>query len=672
MPRWPQRDSLVLLAGALSAAALLFAAFGLVRAPQEAGEAALARAAGDVADTVVAEWARLLRSEPPPFEVAGSVHLLDEPFGEPSGELPALAVEAETFELDAPAAGGTAVSALLAEAQRLELAGSLPQALDAALQAVSAASSPGPRARSRLRALQLSVRVGRADVAREQWDAARGELLGNETLDGCSALLLCGLAAAQAFDEAGRDALATVLLERCRAGELSWPETDGRLVLDVGDPRLGSWVSPRAEAYVERCAALAPGRSADFEARSAQHAEVRAARAVRELIDRLDAGSPGRDRWTATPVADGLLLLARRRDDGAILAFIARDVQRRLLQVLAERSLVPEGFRVNLVGADDSTRGPAEILPEVVRARTSLVGDALGFVVRHVSPGIFVGAERARARWTRVALVVMAGFSVLAAVSTARAMRREQALAGLRSAFVASVSHELRTPVSSILLLVENLESGRAGGGRAEDRQRYHTLLRREAQRLRRIVDDVLDMSRLERGQPIELRRELVDVPALVAELADEARAHAGRTGTPLLVTIGALPEQACFDTDAVRRALLNLVDNAVKHGRKGGTPTEARAALELHIEATAGGGLLVALADRGPGVPAVARERIFEPFARGAADGSGPPGAGLGLSIVRAIARGHGGDVAVRDRDQGPGAVFEMRLPPGDEEGAA
>jgi signal transduction histidine kinase len=114
------------------------------------------------------------------------------------------------------------------------------------------------------------------------------------------------------------------------------------------------------------------------------------------------------------------------------------------------------------------------------------------------------------------------------------------------------------------------------------------------------------------------------------------------------------LPVHAAFDGEAVRRAVLNLVANALRHS--GSARIEVSAGREDDV-------LLVAVADHGRGIPARERAAIFEPFVR-LAGSETTPGAGLGLAIVREIALAHGGSVTVRDRDHGPGAVFELRIP--------
>jgi signal transduction histidine kinase len=369
-------------------------------------------------------------------------------------------------------------------------------------------------------------------------------------------------------------------------------------------------------------------------------------------------------------------VVVRQEQDGALrLATVtAEGLRRRLARSIAEHALVPDGFLVDLGrGALVEADGVTAESGAVVRERTPLAGDLLGLTVRHRDPAAFVDSERARAVGLRWALLLMALFSAGAALATVRAMRRERALAGLRSAFVASVSHELRTPVSSLLLMTENLAAGRVADPAAQ--QRYHGLIRREAQRLRRLVDDVLDVSRLERGEPLALRRQDLATEPFVRDLAAALVEHVEAAGGTLTVRTLPLPPAACLDADAVRRAVLNLVDNALRHsGSKLLTFVAAADAgpgsgpgLGSAVAADAGataGTLLLAVADAGRGVPKAARERIFEPFERLGEDGGGAPGTGLGLSIVRAIVHGHGGRVTVRDREEGPGAVFEIRLP--------
>ena len=174
-----------------------------------------------------------------------------------------------------------------------------------------------------------------------------------------------------------------------------------------------------------------------------------------------------------------------------------------------------------------------------------------------------------------------------------------------------------------------------------------------ESARLSRLVESVLDFSRLERNRRrYDLRP--VDLAALLEEMRDET-AGGGfvlRTGDR-----GAGGRVAFADRDAVRQIVLNLLDNAAKYAAAGGPP-------ELAVRDAGNGAVALAVADRGPGVPPRAAKRIFDRFYRvDDATTAETRGSGLGLSIARRLARGMGGDLAYRPREGG-GAVFELTLP--------
>jgi signal transduction histidine kinase len=252
----------------------------------------------------------------------------------------------------------------------------------------------------------------------------------------------------------------------------------------------------------------------------------------------------------------------------------------------------------------------------------------------------------------------MSAFAIAAGIATWRALRRERTLSEMRSAFVANVSHELRTPLSSILLMAENLEDGRVRGDALPG---YHASIRREAGRLRRLVDDVLDFSRIERGKSIEVRAEDTALAGWIADLRSELSAWAERARVDLSIAVEPLPEHAAIDGESLRRAVLNLLDNALRHARS----------REIRFAARAEEGeLVLVVADRGRGIPNARREDVFRPFVR--LDEVGAPGAGLGLAIVREIARAHGGDARALEPNDGEGAVIEIRIPLAPKETAA
>jgi len=235
----------------------------------------------------------------------------------------------------------------------------------------------------------------------------------------------------------------------------------------------------------------------------------------------------------------------------------------------------------------------------------------------------------------------------------ARASARE---ALVKTSFVANVSHELKTPLTTIRLYADLLEQGRV---RDEERRAdYLRTIGRESERLSRLVNNVLDFSRLERGTRQLSCTEL----DLAAELAAVVATQAPRLAEAGLDVRIEEPEQGLpavrADRDALGQVLLNLLDNAAKYASDGLLVT-----VSLALDSAAGA-LRVRVADRGPGVPAAERERIFEKFHRldqGLTAEKG--GAGLGLSIARQLARAMGGELRCLAREGG-GAVFELSLP--------
>jgi two-component system, OmpR family, sensor kinase len=222
--------------------------------------------------------------------------------------------------------------------------------------------------------------------------------------------------------------------------------------------------------------------------------------------------------------------------------------------------------------------------------------------------------------------------------------------------FVADASHELRTPLTSILANLELLEeelrrpSGPRDSDAAADTARSAL---RSSRRMRRLVGDLLLLARADAGR--RERPRPVDLAAVVAEAAREASVVGG--DHPLTLDLPAEPGAATVDGshDDLHRLALNLVENAFLH-TPAGTPVVASVRCE-------DGAVVLEVADRGPGVPASQRKRVFERFARADGDRAPAAGSGLGLAIVSAVADAHGGAAAVRDADGG-GALFEVRLP--------
>jgi signal transduction histidine kinase len=315
-----------------------------------------------------------------------------------------------------------------------------------------------------------------------------------------------------------------------------------------------------------------------------------------------------------------------------------------LQRALVDRLTLPVGFALDFEGTNEG-------LGVALRPRVDLPDSPLAFTLRHPDPDGLGRAEASRLRILRGALLTLAFACAAGGFLTARVIARQRKLAELKSGFIAGVSHDLRTPLASILLLAENLETGVA---REEDRGRYHRALRKEAMRLRRLVDDVLDFSRLERGAAPRIERQDVELEFFVLGLEGQARERIEGEGRVFRFERGQLPQIVHLDDHAVQRALENLIDNALKHGR---------GAVELSISA-ASGRIAFTVSDEGPGVPPSERERVFESFERLEGSNGHEGGTGLGLAIVRSIARAHGGEASVRSRPDGTGAVFVLELP--------
>ncbi|HEY0943984.1 MAG TPA: HAMP domain-containing sensor histidine kinase [Opitutaceae bacterium] len=265
--------------------------------------------------------------------------------------------------------------------------------------------------------------------------------------------------------------------------------------------------------------------------------------------------------------------------------------------------------------------------------------------------------SRGSATWFAAATVLVA-LLVLAILAGGSLLlwqaRRSEAEAAQKTSFVANVSHEFKTPLTTIRLYAELLAQGRV---RETAKQAdYLQTIGRETQRLARLVNNVLDFSRLEQGRK-KYQREQLDVVAVLAALLDAHEPRLTEAGLGLVRTLPTGPLPVTTDRDALEQIVLNLLDNACKYAAAGG---------EVTVEAAPGppGGAEVRVLDRGPGVPAAHRDRIFEKFHRvDDALTAEKGGAGLGLSIARQLARGLGGELRY-EAHAGGGASFVLTLP--------
>jgi signal transduction histidine kinase len=357
-----------------------------------------------------------------------------------------------------------------------------------------------------------------------------------------------------------------------------------------------------------------------------------------------------------TPVCVVALRTARREP---VVAAYSRDVEALRRDVLAASLAGLES--PTIVAVLDAAGSPVYSRAPLDRAERVLavgLGEALPDwrVAVYAPPGT---APRDAVR--RQVMMFTSAFAVLLVVLTVgvglcwRLMRRETEMARLKSDFVANVSHDLKTPLSVIRMFGETLELGRVPD--EARRREYYRVITRESERLSRLIDNVLDFSRIEGG-----RRRYERVPTAVEPLVrDTLETFAyplEQQGFTIEVSLAPDLPDVPMDADAVGQALANLIDNAVKY---------SGAARTIAVDARREGDrLALSVTDRGIGIPAAEHGRIFEKFYRvGRSETQGRRGSGVGLALVRHIVEAHGGAVTVASAP-GQGSRFTLWLPLG------
>jgi signal transduction histidine kinase len=230
--------------------------------------------------------------------------------------------------------------------------------------------------------------------------------------------------------------------------------------------------------------------------------------------------------------------------------------------------------------------------------------------------------------------------------------RRQLALAQKKTDFVSNVSHELKTPLTSIRMFAEMMQSGNAT---AEKRPQYLRIIVAEAERLTRLINNVLDFARLERKQKHYNFRPL-DMHAVLARTWEGQELHLREQGFATRWQAAPPPYPVRGDEDALAQILVNLLSNAEKY-------SAGQKEIEVHSY-LAQNSVYVSVLDRGSGVPPGEETKIFEAFYR-AHDSlaSGIQGSGLGLTLAQRLAREHGGEITYQAREGG-GSNVTLRLP--------
>jgi signal transduction histidine kinase len=258
--------------------------------------------------------------------------------------------------------------------------------------------------------------------------------------------------------------------------------------------------------------------------------------------------------------------------------------------------------------------------------------------------------------WIRNSFLILGFLSLMmiaGIVLTKHIVGKEIAVAKLKSDFVSNVSHELRTPLALIRLYAETLELGRIST--KEKKHQYYRIIRKESERLTALINNILDFSRIEAGRKEYEFRE-TDIANLVRNTLDSYRYQIEQQGFALEESIDEDLPAVSIDREAIARALVNLVNNALKY-----SADEKYLGVKLYRD---NGAVKLEVADHGIGIARRDQTKIFEKFYR-----AGDPlvhntkGSGLGLSLVRHITEAHGGAIEV-ESSPGSGSKFIMSLP--------
>lgn len=240
-------------------------------------------------------------------------------------------------------------------------------------------------------------------------------------------------------------------------------------------------------------------------------------------------------------------------------------------------------------------------------------------------------------------------------VTILRDITREHEASRKKSEFVAHVAHELRTPLSSIRAYVEMLVDGEADD--PETRKEYYDIIQTSAERLGRLIDNMLNISRIEAGT-VRINREPIGVAMIVKEAVDMMRPSADEKNIELTENLTPAMYQVDADRDLIYQAVLNLISNAIKYTPPNGRVTVSTVPQEERNR------ILIDIEDTGAGIPKEDLPRMFEKFFRVEANKKLAKGTGLGLNLVKKIVEDvHSGEVLLKS-EVGVGSTFTIALP--------
>jgi signal transduction histidine kinase/CHASE1-domain containing sensor protein/ActR/RegA family two-component response regulator len=304
-----------------------------------------------------------------------------------------------------------------------------------------------------------------------------------------------------------------------------------------------------------------------------------------------------------------------------------------------------------ICGSKDAVRTDAGAVPAFAGVAGSLLAVPITFRTGEIL-GCLAFAHETRGHFTAQHERLAAGIAAQASIAldNARLLRDLQESDRRKDEFLAILGHELRNPLAPVVTALEVIRRDRSAT------ERQLAIVERQVRHMVRIVDDLLDVSRISRGK-IDLRKQRLSVREALARAADSISPMA--RARELTLTVSFPPRPVALEADPVRleQILGNLLSNAIKYTPRGG---------EVELSARmAGGELELRVRDTGIGIPPEALEKLFDPFvqARGAVDFA-KGGLGIGLALVRALVTLHGGTVRAESPGPGRGATFTVTLP--------
>ncbi|MBN1124743.1 MAG: GHKL domain-containing protein [Sedimentisphaerales bacterium] len=330
--------------------------------------------------------------------------------------------------------------------------------------------------------------------------------------------------------------------------------------------------------------------------------------------------------------------------------FLVRNVQ-------IEQKRFLQGFRLNQNVLVDEVRESASRLMrrgmgyDIAHEESSLPADvthtaildfgfgslALGLLEQN--PNWLAGEIATLRNWYFAIMSIVFIATVLALLALWNSARTQLKLARKKDDFISAVSHELRTPLTSIRMYTEMLEKGWV---KTDDKRgEYYSTMRQETERLSRLIENVLDFSRIQRGRK-KYVFQLGNVNECIDGVIDMMAPCAQRTGFLIEKDFGPVPSFT-FDADAVMQIVINLLDNALKYARDA---AEKIITVRTRLD---NGYVLIEVEDHGPGIPRLQRKKVFDEFYRiGEESRRETTGTGLGLALVKRFAQAHNGFVEI------------------------